>query len=66
MAFNKNSSSPVSNNGGKCPEGVKFVPYSNPHGDGAPMGYDDTMNGIDGDIKDTMKELKRAFKPRRP
>lgn len=52
--------------GGKCPEGVKFMPYGDPHGSGAPEGYDDTLAGIDGDIKETMGEIKRAWKPRRP
>jgi hypothetical protein len=52
-------------NGGICPTGVHFKPFSNPHGAGCPDGYDDTLSGVDGDIKDTMKEVRKAFKPGR-
>jgi hypothetical protein len=55
----------LSAKGGKCPEGVHFKPYENPHGEGAPDGYDDTLSGVDGDIRDTMKEVRKAFKPGR-
>lgn len=56
----------INANGGKCPEGVKFMQYGNPHGNGAPEGYDDTLAGVDGDIKETSSQIKRAWKPRRP
>lgn len=56
----------ISANGGKTPEGVKFITYSNPHGAGMPESYDDTLAGIDGDIKETMSGIHRAYKPRRP
>ena len=55
----------LSAKGGKCPEGVHFKPYGNPFGEGCPDGYDDTLSGVDGDIKDTMKEVRKAFKPGR-
>jgi hypothetical protein len=66
MALNKKASSKISANGGKCPTGVKFMTYSNPHGDGLPMAYDDTDTGIDTNIKVTMAQVKKAFKPSNP
>jgi hypothetical protein len=56
----------IAANGGKCPTGVKFEEYGNPHGEGMPLGYDDTLAGVDGDISATMKDIKKAYKPRRP
>jgi hypothetical protein len=66
MSLNQKGTGNISANGGKCPTGVKFLPYENPHGAGCPGGYDDTLAGVDSDIKDTMKGVRRAFKPRRP
>jgi hypothetical protein len=62
----KESAGTIAANGGKTPEGVKFIKYSNPHGAGLPGAYDDTLSGIDSDIKETMSGIKKAFKPRRP
>ena len=53
-------------NGGKCPEGVKFIQYGNPHGAGAPADYDDTLAGVDGTISEQMKQIDRAHKSRNP
>lgn len=66
MAFNKNAKSKVSANGGKCPDGAKFIPYENPFGAGLPLAYDDTDTGIDNNIKATMSQVKKAFKPSNP
>jgi hypothetical protein len=66
MASKENGAGVISANGGKCPEGVKFMPYGDPHGKGAPEGYDDTLSGVDGEIRESMSDLKKNFKPRRP
>lgn len=56
----------INANGGKTPEGVKFIKYENPHGKGMPESYDDSLSGIDKDIKETMSGIHKAYKPRRP
>jgi hypothetical protein len=54
-------------NGGKCPEGVKFIDYGNPHGKGAPADYDDTLAGVDGAISEQMGKINgSAHKSRNP
>lgn len=66
MPLNKKASSKVSANGGKAPMGAKFISYENPHGAGLPLAYDDTDTGIDNNIKTTMSQIKKAFKPSNP
>lgn len=53
-------------NGGKCPEGVHFIEYENPYGNGLPQAYDDTASGMDQNVKETLSDIKRAWKPQRP
>ena len=66
LAHRHGSNGPLKANGGKCPEGVRFIEIGNPYGNGQPMVYDDTATGMDGDVKQTMNDVRRAFKPRRP
>lgn len=63
---NPKGTATIKANGGKCPEGVKFIEYSDPHGVGAPADYDDTLSGVDGAISEQMSQIKRAHKSRNP
>ena len=56
----------ISANGAKCPEGVKFIQYGNPHGKGAPEDYDDSLAGVDSTISETMGQVRKAHKSRNP
>lgn len=53
-------------NGGKCPEGVHFIEYENPYGAGLPEAYNDTAEGMDTSVKETLSDIKRNWKPQRP
>ena len=53
-------------NGGKCPEGVHFIQYDDPYGNGLPQAYDDTAAGMDMEVRQTLSGIKGAWKPRRP